>query len=133
MSSSPVSDAQSPVPETQQNPGAGTATQAALYNDIFGGDDDDLSDEDDIAPTRPAGRLPFPPRDLDIETAIRAAQNVDDEDRDEDVDEQDRDEDEDRDEDDVYVPGTATTPAKIPKFKKKKQEDEDADLDSTLR
>jgi transcription factor SPN1 len=103
-----------------------------LYNDIFGDDDDDddLSDED--VASRPRARLAFPPRDEDVETAIRATRGEDeDDDEDQDRDDQDRDEDPDRDEDD-YVPAGGV--AKAPKVKKAKKhvedgEDEDRDED----
>lgn len=86
-------------------PQAGQATQAALYNAVFGEGSDvsSLSDSEDEQPRR---RLPFPPRAAPV---LRSAS----------PENRDGEEDEDRDdEDDVYVPGTISNAAKIPRFKK---------------
>ena len=116
----------SPPPSASAPP---VNTQSELYGQIFGGDDDDLSDDEDFQPKRQ--QVAFPPRPTAPPTGV-------DQDRDEgeeDEDEQDamaqealmEDEDDDDDDDGgVYVPATATAPAKIPKFKKKHR-DEAAD------
>ncbi|WVN85617.1 uncharacterized protein L203_100766 [Cryptococcus depauperatus CBS 7841] len=93
--------------ETQDN-----EAQDELYNQIFGGDGSDLSDDEDV----PVKRLAFPKRNQNA---------LDDDDEDEDEDERvDRQDDEDAtieasDEEDRYVPATA----RIPTFKKKRSED----------
>ncbi|ORX34156.1 hypothetical protein BD324DRAFT_636877 [Kockovaella imperatae] len=108
------------LPETQ----ALTETQAARYDDIFGGkDDSDLSDldEDENEPVRQPARRAFPPREPEARaggsSSPRRAAEKDAGDDDEDQD--DEDDVDDADEGDAYVPGTAAQQAKIPKFKKK--------------
>ncbi|ORY28635.1 hypothetical protein BCR39DRAFT_534575 [Naematelia encephala] len=117
MSSSLASSA-SPVAEAATEataPHAGDATQADLYDQVFGGGSDvsELSDEDD----EPAAsrRLPFPSRP----TAVQD---------DEDDDEEEDDDDDDEEEVDAYVPATESSAAKIPSFKKVREPvDEDED------
>jgi len=110
MSASPA-----PTPLSQ----AGNATQADLYNQVFG-EGSDVSSLSDSEDERPRPRLAFPPRP----PARSPSNSLPPEDKD--------DDDEDRDEDDVYVPGTTSNVAKIPNFKKtarQKDVDEDEDED----
>ncbi|KAK8865742.1 hypothetical protein IAR55_000888 [Kwoniella newhampshirensis] len=116
----------SPPPEAAPAP-----AQAELYNQVFGGEGSDISDDsgDEDGQRRPRGRLAFPKRpaaegDDDGETAPALAIQ-------DDVD-VDVDDEKDEDEDEQYVPATATSSAKIPKFKRTKRhsgDEDDADED----
>ena len=124
MSSSPAtSGSASPRPGGGGGGGgAGKATQAALYDQVFGGDGSDISDLSDSDEEQPPARLPFPPRPVPASPVAEHTGAVDEDDVDE-------DEDEDRDEDDVYVPGTVTSAPKIPKWKKKPPKDDGQDAE----
>ena len=101
-------------PPSASAPRAGHATQADLYNQVFGGEGSDISDLSDSDNGRPAKRLAFPIRHRSPSGSVAPEDDDDDDDRD----------------DDVYVPGTMSQAAKIPKFKRvTKEVDVDADAD----